>query len=114
MVNEELEDYRSWLRLVDCGQESLSGRNSPLVAVKAQVADVGERMTFAVPGESFVWWWCYYSVLFCSRFCVSLWWHVLLGNAELAICGGVEWVNSCRLWSSVVWCLFGRNACCWS
>ena len=60
VVNEGLKDYRSWLRLVDCGQESLSGRKSPLVAVKARVADVGERMTVAVPSESFVWWWCYY------------------------------------------------------
>ena len=87
MINEELEDYRSWLRLVDCGQESLSGRYSPLVAVKARVTDVVERMTFAVPGESFVWRWCYNSVWCCSHCCDSLWWHVLLGNAELAICG---------------------------
>ena len=41
VVDEELKDYRSWLRLVYCGQELLGGWNGPLVAVKARVADVG-------------------------------------------------------------------------
>ena len=89
VVDEELKDYRSWLRLVYCGQESLSGRNIPLVAVKARVADVGKHVTFAVPSESFVWRWCYNSVWFRSHCCDLLWKHVLLGDVELVICGGV-------------------------
>ena len=113
VVDKELKDYRYWLCLVYCGLDFLSSRNSPLVAVKARVADVGKHVTLEVPSESFVWWWCYYIVLFCSRTCAALWGHVLLGDAELAICGDVEWINSCCLWSSVMWCLFGRNSCRW-
>ena len=65
VVNEELVDYRSWLRLVDCGHESLGCRYIPIVAVKARVADVGKCLTFAVPSASFVWRWCYDSVWCC-------------------------------------------------
>ena len=53
VFEEELKDYRSWLRLVHCGQELLGGRNGPLVAVKARVADVGKHVTLAVPSENF-------------------------------------------------------------
>ena len=111
VVDEEFKDYRSWLRLVYCGQELLGGRNGPLVAVKGRVTDVGKRVTLAMPSEKIFWWWCYYSVLFCCRTCAALWGHVLRGDDELVICRDVAWINSCRLWSSVVWCLFGRNAC---
>ena len=40
VVDEELQDYRSWLSRMYCGQELLGGWDPPFVVVDARFADV--------------------------------------------------------------------------